>query len=665
VTGVLLASLVLVAGTACLLSAAARPRSAVSFVLGAFLAAWAELVAVVLGLSLFDAVSVAGLLISFTGAQVAAILLWYLLGMPRPAPLRPGLWAAAKALRDPPLAILAVVAAAAIVYAIVLGTATPQNEWDALSYHLARAALWAQQGFVGYIPDAYDVRINGNPPDAEIGLLAALLLGGDERFTWIPQLTAALATGSAVFGIGRRMDWDVRSSLFGALVFLSLPLIILQMSSALNDLVVAAFFAVAVYFALGNGQRSGLVAALALALGIGTKLSAPLLLAVFAVVVLLARRDSIRRTIAITAGGVAGGSLWYLINLVQTGTWDGGLAQETGQNPDHSPGAVAWRAVRLTLDSLELPGTDGNGGYLYPICAAVMAAAGLALFARSERRPLLRGAVLVLAIPSAVVLSAALLTGGWHVWWRLVGRPENVSALPPFEPLTLSDSTATWFGPAGVSFVVVGLVCAVRSRGEQRVGRIALAASPVVFIIIMAAGLGYDPWRGRFFIFPVALAAATWGAIYQMRAFAWGAAGLVVATTLLVLTHSFGKPPGVRLLAASVSPSVFGAPRWKVESWMRTDDGTAEALRYVEEHVPARSVIGLALRVDDFTFPYFGRSLNRTIVLLPRGRRAGPNLEWIVRAPGRSVPRCESSWRIVLTTAEGFAVIRRINADRC
>ncbi len=44
------------------------------------------------------------------------------------------------------------------------------------------------------------MRLNGNPPNAEIGQLAALVLGGNERLVWLPQLTAALATSLAVFG---------------------------------------------------------------------------------------------------------------------------------------------------------------------------------------------------------------------------------------------------------------------------------------------------------------------------------------------------------------------------------------------------------------------------------------------------------------------------------
>jgi hypothetical protein len=667
VTGVLLVSLALVACTACLLTAVGRPRTAVSFVLGAYLVAWAELVAVVFGLSLFGAIGVPGLLAAIIGALGGALVLWHHRGAPRPPPFRPGLLSVAAAIRDPPLAILGALAAIVFVYAAVLGVLTPQNEWDALTYHLARAALWAQQGHVDYIPNAIDTRLNGNPPNAEIGQLAALVLGGNERLVWLPQLTAALATALAVFGIGRRTNWTVREALFGALVFATLPLIVLQLSSALNDLVVAAFFAVATYFGLGVGRSTGAAAALALGLGFGTKISAPLLLAIFVLVVIAARRRPLLETGAIACAGVVAGGGWYVVNFVNTRSLDGHLAEQANQIAGRGPVLVAWRAFRLALNAFELPGASGANIYLYLACAAgFLVAAGIAYRRRgSATRALVAASVLIVAIPLLVLVAAHALNAGWHSLWQLAGRTGIADSVPAYSRPALSDSAATWFGPLGASLALIGLALVAWKKATNRLVRIALAASPVVFLVVVAFGLTYDPWRGRFFVFPVALAAATWGSVYRIRALAWAVAGLAVTTAVLVAAQSHGKPPGVRLLDGGASPSVFGTPRWSVETWLRTSDGTRETIRYVQNHVPPRATIGLALRGDDYVFPYFGSSLDRTIRLLRPGMQATRQLGWIVEAPGRAVPRCESSWRAVLTTGEGFTVLRRISTDRC
>jgi len=658
-------SFALVVPTACLLTTLGRPRSGVSFVLAAYLLAWAELVVVVLGLSLFSAVRAMTLVTMFAGAFGAALLLWYLRKAPRPPALKPRLISGAAALRDPPLAILGALAALIFLYSVVLGILTPQNDWDALTYHLTRAALWLQQERVGYIQGSLDVRLNGNPPNAEIGQLAALALGGNERLVWFPQLSAALATTLAVFGIGRSIAWTVRESIFGALVFATLPLIALQSPTALNDLVVAAFFTVAMYFGLGVGFRSGAAATLALALGFGTKISAPLLLTIFVLVLLAARRRPVLETAAIAVAGALAGSTWYVVNLVNTGSLDGNLARGAEQIADRGVTAVALRAFRLMLNMFEVPGASGANGLLYALCTVgFLIAAGVAFRRRRPSGPtLLTAAVLVASVPVLVVALAWGLTNGWHRWWRLIGREDIAATIPAFQPPVLSDTVITWFGPLGVALVIVGLTAAVRGKQPCRGARIALAASPIAYLMVVAVGLTYDPWRGRFFVFPIALAAATWGSVYRFRGAAWAASALAVTTGVLVLAQNNEKSPGVRLLDGPVHPSVFGEPRWKVQTRLRID-GTA-AIRFVEDHVPPRATVGLALHGDDYIFPYFGSSLDRTIRLLPPGSPATPQLDWIVEAPDREVPRCAGSWRTASRPGDGFTVLQRVGTDTC
>ena len=667
VSAVLPLSLALVVSTACLLTAAGRPRSPVSFTLGVYLLAWAEVVLVVLGLSLFGAVRSGTLVGTFAVAFAVALACWALGGAPWPPSFRPGIRSVASALRDPPLAILGTLAVLVFAYAAVLGILTPQDEWDALTYHLARAALWAQQGRVGYIPGAFDVRLDANPPNAEIGQLAALVLGGSERFVWLPQFGAALAMALSVFGIARRFGWTVRESLFGTLVLATLPLIALQLSSALNDLVVAAFFTAAVYFALGIGRRTGAAAVLALALGVGTKMSGPLLLVIFVLVVVAARRRRLLETAAIAVAGTLAGSAWYVVNIVNTGALDGHLARLSAQVAERTPVAAVSRAFRLGVSAFELPGAQGSDARLYVECAAVFLLVGsIAYFRRAHAgKALLIAAALTLAIPILVYLIARASTDSWHWGWRLAGRRDIADRVPAYWTRVSSDSVITWFGPVGVSLVIISLVLVARTRAPDRLARIALAASPLVFIGVVAVALTFDPWRGRFFVFPMALAASTWGSAYRFRGLTWAVTGLVVTTTLLVVAHSNEKPPGLRLLAGHAEPSVFGAPRWSVQTQLRDTDGTRTTLRYVQDHVPPNASIGLALRGDDYVFPYFGSSLDRTVTLIRPGMKAPPAVEWIVEAPGRKVPRCAGAWQTQLRAPHGFRVLRRISADPC
>ena len=347
---------VLVATTGGLLAATARPSTAVSYLLGTYLAGWATVVLSVAFLSAMGRLGRAGLLTTLVLALASAIVVWSIGGRPRP-PVSRSTWVTfGRTLNDPVLALLAFTVFAAFAYAAVLGVATPQNEWDSLSYHLTRAAFWLQQGSVGYVSGTDDLRVNVNPPVAEIGQLVTLSLSRSDRFAWLPQYSAVAALCLASLGIARRLGFDVREALFGSLL---LAVASRSLSSRrrrrCNDLVVASFVATATYFALGKGKCSAAGAVVALALGVGTKLVAVLLLPLYLAVVLVAGRRSPLAQVGIIAAGAAAGSAWYVLNLAETGSWDGGLASATDQLPDRGLPLVLTRVVQLSIGAPRAP----------------------------------------------------------------------------------------------------------------------------------------------------------------------------------------------------------------------------------------------------------------------------------------------------------------------
>ena len=100
-----------------------------------------------------------GLMIGCLATFAVAVVVWLSRGRPAPPSFRSGLARLQADLADPALAIMALTAILVVVWAVVVGIATPQNEWDSLSYHLTRAAFWIQQGALGYIPDTSDIKI--------------------------------------------------------------------------------------------------------------------------------------------------------------------------------------------------------------------------------------------------------------------------------------------------------------------------------------------------------------------------------------------------------------------------------------------------------------------------------------------------------------------------
>ena len=269
---------------------------------------------------------------AWLGAALAAsAAVWLVRGRPRP-PLGDAGSSLREALRDPAVAVVAVFASAGLAYAAALAVGTPENEGDALAYHLPRAAFWYQRHGVGYIGHAVESRLNVTPPDAEIGELLTMLLSGSQRFVGLVQLGAAIVCALAAAGLARRAGLGPAPAAFGALVLLTLPVVTTQAWTGLNDLVVAAFLLAATYFLLGSGRVEPALGALATALAVGTKFTALIALPLLAAVLVAARgaRGAARLAWPLVAG-VAAGSVWYVVNLAETGKLDGGLAQRAGQ----------------------------------------------------------------------------------------------------------------------------------------------------------------------------------------------------------------------------------------------------------------------------------------------------------------------------------------------
>ena len=176
--------------------------------------------------------------------------------------------------RIPILIVLAVATGLALLYVLALIVGTPPANHDSLTYHLTRAAFWAQDDRVGYIADAYDERLNAHPPNAEIVLTFLLEVGRNERLAGFVQFTAAVALAVGVFSLARKMGLARGEAAFGALLFLTLPIVLLQASTAQNDLVAASFLLAAAVFVLGDSRRELLLAAVATALAVGTKVPA-------------------------------------------------------------------------------------------------------------------------------------------------------------------------------------------------------------------------------------------------------------------------------------------------------------------------------------------------------------------------------------------------------
>ena len=651
------AGLGMVGVTSWLIARRLRAPTVTGFVLSAYLVGCTEIIALTLVLSVTRSLRWWTLLAAVGAVLVAALALTRR-SRPRTS-LVEGLEAFRRGLREPIVALLALVVALGLGYSAALGLLTPPNDWDAMSYHLARAALWIQQGAVAYVDSSPFAPINAYPPNAEIGAVFTLILSHGDRYVGLVQFSAMLATATAVFGVGRRIGLELSAALFGALVFLTLPVVVLQNWTALNDLVVASFLMTSTYYLLGTTRLDLVLGGLSLALATGTKFTAFIALPLVALVALAGHpRSRLPKVALAIVGGSAVGGYWLVVNLVNTGSIDAGAADALDQSPDRSPDAVLARTTRLLVhfaDSLALE----RDVVLFPTVGALLIVLALVV----DQPPIRRWVLMVLGIGLVASIPVAMRTVGdlflrahEKVWLTLGSR--DLAFLDGNRDQHSPSTVFSYFGPLGFVLVVAGIVLgalAVRRRITPPV-TLALATAPILFALTLSIAISYDPFRGRFFLFPVALAASTWGLALTHRWLAWGATAIAVVTVPLSFVHSTEKPLDHSLFDKGASASVWGKPRETVQTWLRSD-GTSDVVDFFA-HEPQSGRVGLRIAADDWIYPYFGRTLGRDVVFVAEGP-IDPSLDWLVIGPDHG-GRPGAHWSLALRTADRWRVYRPV-----
>jgi hypothetical protein len=210
---------------------------------------------------------------------------------------------------------------------------TPVVGNNSLSYHLPRAALLVREG--GYATFASpDHRVANWPANYELLLAGLLLLEGHDRHLAALSLLCFLLYLAAAGAVGAR--WGGGGDLGAAgTVALSAaaPVALLHSGAMKNDLLVA-FLSLAAFLALGDwvarrGRGALLGGATALALALGTKVNAALLLPALLPPALVALRRRppqrpspgalVRGAAFLALAGLLGGGAVYALNLAETG----------------------------------------------------------------------------------------------------------------------------------------------------------------------------------------------------------------------------------------------------------------------------------------------------------------------------------------------------------
>jgi hypothetical protein len=600
------------AATALLAAASARLPSLVSTLLLAYLVAVANVGLVTWVLSPVHGVDRVGLAVAQAVLLAAAFALWWGRGRPR-LPLAGAREAARAVAGDRLVLVFLVVAAAVLAYELLLVLTAPPNNWDALTYHLSRAAAWAQVDGIGWIANAPTDRMNEFQPLAEQQLLFLFVASGEGALFGLPQFVAQIAILVAVYGAARRLGFGVRPSACAACLLATLSLIALEAPTAQNDLFAASFTAVAACLLLAGGPVELVAAGVALGVGLGAKLTT---LLVWPVLALLLVGRGRRAWALVTAGGFAGfvaiGSWGYVLNVANTGhvlgRGGGRLEATTSPSFDGSLTTIAHVLYRV-FDASVL-----SNGLIVVLAAAgvVLAAAAAVVVRRREGRgPALLAAACV-AIPflaPALVLGAAQVTE-WAT--QLVNLPLHPPGTPRERFNRQANEDLSAFGPVGaVVLLGVPAVVAVGFWRARRVDlrRLALALAVPVFLVLLSLQAKYNPFLARFLIVPVVLTAPLFALYFRRREAT--AALLVVSALTVALTLADTR---TRKL-----DSPWGRP-WELtqgralrQTWQPESGVAVEEL---DARVPKRACVGAVLGGDEPAYLLWGGDLDRKVSFL-------------------------------------------------
>ena len=132
---------------------------------------------------------------------------------------------------------------------LFIGTFFAPGVWDCWTYHLTSVAYWLQDQAIKII-DTPVTRSNIFPINSELlNLWNAIFLKSD-RIVSLTQFPFALMGLIAVYGLSRKIGLNKQNSFIASVLFFFTPLVVLQSSTAQNDVITATTFLVGTYFAI-------------------------------------------------------------------------------------------------------------------------------------------------------------------------------------------------------------------------------------------------------------------------------------------------------------------------------------------------------------------------------------------------------------------------------
>jgi 4-amino-4-deoxy-L-arabinose transferase-like glycosyltransferase len=125
----------------------------------------------------------------------------------------------------------------------------PPNNWDSMTYHMARSMHWIQNHSVDHYPAHYLPQLY-LMPWSEFAITHFQILGNGDRFANLIQWFSMIGSIVGVSLVAKELGADIRGQIFAGVFCATIPMGILQGSSTQTDYVVSFWLVCLVYYIL-------------------------------------------------------------------------------------------------------------------------------------------------------------------------------------------------------------------------------------------------------------------------------------------------------------------------------------------------------------------------------------------------------------------------------
>jgi len=527
------------------------------------------------------------------GLLLVSVISWLLAQRPKIIPdskVDINLGAFCKERKNWFLLILAICVAGVLLLSVVLNYIVPPNNNDALSYHVARIVRWMQQGSTSPWETPFVWQLSF-PLNAQLVYLWTLLFTNSDHFIAFIPMIAGLLTSLIIYLLAQELGFSRRNAVFSALIWLTLPVVQLHLTSVRHDLISTWLFLSTFYFFHRWGKTREfaylLLSALALALVVGTNFSIAAYLPGMVLMLLL-------------------GFVFYRYSFKQVLQWVG----------------VTLLCFLLFSSPIYVSNAIYFGSPLGPDAAQMTSAAvaeemplGKYIIVNATRwfYQLLDFSWLPQSVQQALVSAKAGLA-------RLVFTPLGLNLEGDIATLDAHRFTwgrlyqlqedEAWFGLIG-GLLIFPTSLAAFVQGLKR--KDILRIMPFVFFltVLVTCSLirpGWTPFDGRYFM-PLAAMCTAFLPLWLQGKSAKGVEAIVVAVSIFSMAMVVLFNPAKQVIG--------GAAVWKMNriDMLTRQSYSSKEMLYLAEAIPSGATVGVAAKPQNYQeYGLFGEDFSRKVV---------------------------------------------------